>query len=202
MTRKRQNKVKRIKNAKIIFCEGVTEKNYFEMLKNKYNSKNIKVIDEGGLKAGKLVEKAISYLKKSGNKRKYSDGNVYVCFDRDNLSNEQMKRTISVANENHIKIIYSNPCFEYWLVSHFLKLEAALTASQLFTKLKENLYLEMDYENMKGYDLTEQYENKISFAEKNLNKITTKVINDNIINVAPYTNMHLYIKEIFNVDSL
>lgn len=202
MGRKRQPRF--IKKEKIIFCEGDTERLYFNMLKRKYNGStvSVKVINKHGQKGTKLISEAVNWIL---DHKKKIDGEVYVCFDDDSQKQDELLSSLKLAREHQIQIIYSKVCFEVWLLLHFqpaTSLMPWLEKQWLFDSLSKELAVD-HYEKLKATDLTAHYEDRIITADTNCQLLTkdqdlsSKVILDQV----PYTNLNLAITKIFEIDS-
>jgi hypothetical protein len=105
----------------LICCEGNTEKAYFENFKNVFriSSPKIEVITEetsfkGLIKRG--AKRRSEYSKEYSIKEE--DIEVWVVFDRDNYKENYLKLEQYAENEN-IKIAFSDPQFENFLIQHF-----------------------------------------------------------------------------------
>lgn len=205
-TRTRKKKHKHTNKQIIIYCEGFTEKHYFDMLKSKYSRSNITVKTESlGLTNQELVEKVIE--KKKRNK---SDLTIIV-FDYDDNPVNKIEKSFKLARENNIEIWYSNKCFEVWLLLHFqnlkdqnLKINAVISNLEKYTEV-ENW---KDYKNEKFEDLKEYFIDNVNLAYENAN-ITLQGDGDIChdyspfnIQKYPYTNIHFNLKKIFNVNKL
>ena len=123
-THKRKSVTREAYSRILIVCEGEkTEPIYFEEIRNHYklSTANIEICgDECGSDPKSVVQYAKTRYqeeKKAGNPFDL----VYCVFDRDEhatfdsaiqiIENATPKKTFSA--------IYSNPCFEYWLLLHF-----------------------------------------------------------------------------------
>jgi hypothetical protein len=105
-----------------IFCEGETEQNYFFKLKQDERIK-MQVKLSPNKDAPGIIEHAISYRK--SNSKDFEKGDfIYCIFDRDKnqtdkRGRDQIELAKNLAKANNIKIIFSNPSFEYWILCHF-----------------------------------------------------------------------------------
>ena len=109
-------KVKKLpqRNKFTIITNGKeSEKNYFEALRGTNRSIfNIDVKFENANPTG-LVESALCEKKTSNQ--------VWIVFDKDEISNEAVYNVIGIARENDIGVAFSNAAFEVWLLNHFKK---------------------------------------------------------------------------------
>lgn len=95
-----------------------TERNYFELLRSKHSIYDVKVEFNNSDPLG-LVGYAI---------RNFKDANQAWCvFDIDSsYKDNRLVPALKKAEENGIKIAYSNVAFEVWLISHFERCEKEL----------------------------------------------------------------------------
>ncbi|MEC1551565.1 RloB family protein [Bacillus haynesii] len=131
----------------LIVCEGTsTEVNYFNGIRRQINLPTlqieVKVLGVGKSKQ-ELVKHAIGYRNKTSKKVK----STWVVFDKDDLSNEDVDKTIKFAKDNNVNVAFTNACFELWLVLHFTKIDPnrQLTHKQLY-KLIEKKFNIVNYE--------------------------------------------------------
>ena len=138
------------KNKFYILTNGEqTEKNYFELLKAKHSIYEVKVEFVNADPLG-LVEYAI---------RNYKDANqVWCVFDIDNSHKDnRLVPALKKAEDNGIKIAYSNMAFEVWLISHFDRCEKELQVKDYpsilntYLKSKGVTYSKNDKELLKKY---------------------------------------------------
>jgi hypothetical protein len=114
----------------IILCEGEkTEPNYF----NSFPYRTKKVIGTG-MNTNSLVKEAIE-KKKLENIQK--NDHVWVVFDRDSFSNEQIDAAFQLADQYNIKCAFSNQAFELWYLLHYDYHDASLHRDQYSQKLTE-----------------------------------------------------------------
>lgn len=126
-----------------------TEKNYFELLKTKHSIYDVKVEFINADPLG-LVEYAI---------RNFKDANqVWCVFDIDNsYKDNRLVPALKKAEDNSIKIAYSNMAFEVWLISHFERCEKELQIKDYpvilnkYLKDKGVTYSKTDKELLKKY---------------------------------------------------
>lgn len=128
-----------------------TEKNYFEALKPKKSTYNVKVKFENADPL-RLVEYAEEYLNESNQ--------VWIVFDVDNTYKERrLEPALDRAKKIGIKCAFSNLAFEVWLISHFQKCEQELNSDghkqildkYLSGKKKGLLYEKNDINSLKKY---------------------------------------------------
>lgn len=147
-----------------IFCEGEkTEKLYFQKLKTKERIWiNVKVTSPGNTDAVGLVKQTLKY------KEQFIDGDyVYCVFDRDRNTDQKLCEAKKLAERNGIKLIFSNPCFEYWILCHFERLSTRCELPEIKDKLNHYMtnYSKTD---VRIYDKTESL---LSVAIENAKRV-------------------------------
>jgi len=111
-----------------IFTEGETEKNYFF----DFGLRSVRIRCLGGGGVRHLVSEAKCYMKQE----KYSDFDHYwLVFDKDNNSASDIQKALSTAKKNKISWCFSNPCFEIWLLLHFVYFLTSTTSQDLKTRI-------------------------------------------------------------------
>lgn len=110
---------KKLYDRVLIVCEGKkTEPNYFDDLVDRCKLSNAMVEVVGiGMDPSQLVAKAKRWEKEE---RRLGDSYdvVYCVFDRD--QHAHFKSASQDARDAGLKLARSWPCFEYWLVLHYL----------------------------------------------------------------------------------
>lgn len=158
-----------------IFCEGKTEKLYFDKLKfdRRISRLKIKSKESGYKNADGIIKESFDFMKKS---RDFQKDDLVVCvFDRDANTNEQLEKAKSLAEKNNILISFSNPCFEYWILCHYNYFSSSEEKDTLVGKLSK---LAKDYKNHDP-DLYSKTKDKISIAMSNAKRVREKHVNDN-----------------------
>lgn len=167
MTRRQLRRLKRTDKF-WIFCEGETGKNYFKKFKATQRIRRIDInpIVSQHKNPDGMVEEALKFMECSS----YQKGDLIACvFDRDNNTNNQFEKAKSLAGDD-IKLIFSNPCIEYWLLSHFIYSPSSYEPRELKDKISEYIpnYKESDLE------IYSKTKDKIDTAIKNTKKMTKK----------------------------
>ena len=127
----RRNTIREINTFFLIVCEGEkTEPLYFNSFPRKNTKKEIIEIeckDSGGkTSAMQVVNKAIELKNKSNNKY----DSIWAVFDKDQNAPETFHKAIEKAENENIKIAWSNEAFEIWYILHFQYLESSISRSQ------------------------------------------------------------------------
>ncbi|MFC5282100.1 RloB family protein [Pedobacter alpinus] len=120
----------------LIICEGKnTEPCYFEGFP--VPSKSV-IIERGCNTKNKLVDFAIKKSQEEENK----DREVWCVFDYDIKPDEaatqpqDFNSSIDKAEQNGLKVAWSNDAFELWFVLHYQELESNITREELYDILK------------------------------------------------------------------
>ena len=191
----------------ILFCEGNTEKYYFEYFADiinkdtgKYN--NIVIITQNaGGNAQKVLNYAEDFLKEEKNNRAYSAYGKYLIFDCDAPPN--IASVINIANKsvhNYILLV-SNHFFETWLLMHFEDIDIVLSKKKTFERLSDHLSTQYK-KARKG--LTREILQKgdinkaIDFAKKLDEKYLSDEINisNSIEKMNPYSNVYKLVEQL------
>lgn len=112
----RTRNLRPIKKIVYISCEGDAEEAYLIGLKNKFSQKATLKISNSKKTAAIDVVKNL----KTKFKSEYSSKDLKFCvFDFDENTEEQLETAKKIAQYIGAKVIFSNPCFEIWLLWHF-----------------------------------------------------------------------------------
>ncbi|RYJ39552.1 Abortive phage resistance protein [Flavobacterium anhuiense] len=189
MTKRPKNKFKEreLKSKVLILCEGLTEKNYFNALKEDLGLPKtiaVNVFQSNKVDCKGVVEEAIKKAKKEGFEE------IFVVFDHDN----QAKRdeAFKLAKTKNITVIFSSICFEGWYLLHYKNSTKAFTSeAELEKELKKCAGME-NYEknNFKHYSILKD---KITTAKSNAEKSRITVVQNNegtdVFDLNPFTNV-------------
>lgn len=201
--RKRKSKKLNLRPTVRIYCEGKTEENYFNMLKQKYHQANVSINSRYSIKVKAMARSGMALLHDVLENPKLNiQDKIYLVFDHDEHSQQELLECFDLAKKSKydITILFSNICFEVWILMHFEPVSAAYTRPQLFSKLSGKQYFNEEYSRNKGQKIN-ILRDKVSTAVKNANRISSP--NDEstkIIKKDPYTNVNLYLKDIFQTD--
>lgn len=130
----------------ILFCEGATEKYYFdyfaEILNNKkYNDMRV-VTESADGNAQQVLNYANEYMSNEDNQLKYGGYDRYLVFDCD--APPTIQRVIQDAKE--YELLVSNHFFETWLLMHFEDLEPTAKLGKKKTFEQLSIHLSFPYE--------------------------------------------------------
>lgn len=136
----------------LIFCEGCTEKNYFEFFKKRIKDKfsNIVIRTETvGSNARAVYNYAEQFLSDDKNSSQFVTYDKYLVFDCDAPKDILSAIMDAEKSVNEYQLLISNLLFESWLLMHLETLPAeTLKKSTIGKKLTDYLKLD-DYEKHK-----------------------------------------------------
>lgn len=146
--------------AILVVTEGVnTEPTYFEALRNAFASPSVELVPHGAGRGDpkKLTDAALEFRKnrrKDARDKKLSISQleyfdqIWIVFDTDVLTPQKRNDGIAYAKSKGVKVAYSEPCFEYWLLLHSA---AHYTTAQMQKCANVKPYLEKAF-GWSGYD--------------------------------------------------
>lgn len=186
-------------NTLWIFCEGHTEKRYFE---------NLRVTERLRLKikskvsdttAKQIVDEASKFIKS----KDFDDKrDIIACFfdkdDKTQNSNEILSQAKRQASDE-IMLAYSNPCFEYWILCHEgYYPSSSYNQDQVYNLVKTKLRLD----TKKELELYIKTKDNLEKAKTNAKKIQKKHEDNNIELISrestPLTLVYQLIEKIDN----
>ena len=178
-----------------IFCEGKTEENYFRQLiaLERIKGANVKVLNPRKTDSLGLVKEAISFK----NSKNFSKNDEIFCiFDIDDSSIKDIKGTIDLSKKHKIKLIISNPCFEYWILCHFEKYSSPISGREITSRLKKKF---RGYK--KGHvDLYYSIRGKTNNAIKNIKSVKKDLGKKKIRkNQNPSTDIHEFLQYLLSL---
>ena len=191
----RSRNLRALKKNIYISCEGDAEEAYLLGLKRKYQHKvTIRISNSDKTAAIDVVK---NLKEKFGSE--YSHDDLKFCiFDFDENTFEQLKIAQSKALKIGAEIIFSNPCFEVWLLWHFKNDFSIKTSREKLKNEIENLirpkyWACKQYPNL--YDLVaNNYEN----AKKNHSQRKKELERENCTLYSPVSNPYTNFEELIN----
>lgn len=192
-------KIKDTKPTIAIFCEGESEVSYFKMLMRKHRAGNVAahginvtVKAMGGCKGTNLVN---AVKKQLNHGKKINAEEVYLVFDRDDLTVADIQDCQTQARENGFKIIFSSVNFEIWILLHFEAVRRSYTKAELYNRLSDKNHFKQDYKRFKGSNYDQYLSDKVTTAMNNARQLNIDPAQ--LATSDPFTNVHLYLKAIF-----
>lgn len=196
----RRSRNLRIKPLIAIYCEGDSEKAYFEMLKRKYHGANVNTekisINKMGKQGLDLLVAASAKIKQLPRTKQIDQ--AYVVFDRDDLTIAELQKCARFAKQHHIKIIFSSINIEIWILMHFQAVTRAFTRRELNQLLSREKYFNTDYAKFKGQPYDDFLIDRVKTAKLNADKLL-EASTKPWYNRDPYTNINTFLSEIFDV---
>jgi len=184
----------------IIFCEGNTEKYYFDYFSEILNMNkftDVEVVTESvNANALTVLNFANEFLSLEENNRKFSAYGKYLAFDCDDP--KEIQAVITAAKD--YELLISNYLFEIWLLMHYEEVELKLSKQQIYQHLSE--YLNSPYRKGKKGIIREiirtgSIEKAIDNGIK-LEKVYEeqgKTIDKNIKEMNPFSNVYKVIEQ-------
>lgn len=172
MTRRVPRKLKR--TGKFwIFCEGSTEKRYFNNLRITERVKiHLVPMEAGVTRADQILHKAMRFYGNNftinGDSYDQKRDRIACVFDKDDNNTDDVFEWIRSTNIDTIILGYSNPSFEYWLLCHFgFFSSSSLDQNEVYRLVKEM----MGVDPKKDHILYKRTMMKLDEAKKNSKKI-------------------------------
>lgn len=162
----RNKKGRKEKRKVYILVEGETEQKYFDFLRQKLRLSNVKIRTLILNSSGRTwIDKAKRLLQNDPKLSRDKQTDVFVVFDKDEITVEELKAMFSKAVKENFTIGFSNITFEVWLVAHFEPMTSHLISKQ---GLKDKLsrYLQAKYIKANSDQLEKIIEN-LDVALKN-----------------------------------
>ncbi|MCX8506491.1 MAG: RloB family protein, partial [Alphaproteobacteria bacterium] len=203
----RRNQAKKSQAKKIlVVCEGKkTEVNYFDAIRQARNIPREQIVVKParyGTHPKNVIDSALTEAEGE------NFDAVYIVFDRDQHKDkegqfrqhltkiEQMNKSKS-WDKTRFSAILSIPCFELWLVLHFVKVNGVRTSDEMEKLLKHPDRLpNYDKSEVNHYDKTKH---KINDAEKNAQSLRDEHDRDHLeIDKYCYTNVDLLVRTLEN----
>lgn len=184
----------------IIFCEGKSEKYYFDYFaevirKSKYTDVEV-VLETADGNAQTVLNYACNFLADERNNRKFSNYAKYLAFDCDDPPNVQS--VIRAAAD--YELLLSNYLFEIWFLMHFEEVEKRLSKRETYRHLSEHLHSTYAKGN-KGKTREIIQNGSIEKAISNAQRLDDKYKRDgktvfsNIKEMNPYTSVYKLIEQ-------
>lgn len=188
----------------LIFCEGLTEKFYFDYFaqiinKNKYTDVQIEIQSAEG-NARTVLNFAAEFMNMEENIRKYTNYHKYLVFDCDDPPNIQQVILDMLFSDKDYSLLISNYLFEIWLLMHFELINEILSKRKIYQHLDE--HLKSEYKKASVGIIREIIQKgSVDEAIKNANileekyKSEGKLINGNIEEMNPYTSVQSLVEQ-------
>ncbi len=184
----------------IIFCEGKTEKYYFDYFaeiikKNKYTDVEV-VLETANGNAQTVLNFANEFMIDEKHNQKYSTYGKYLAFDCDDPPDIQ---TV-ILSANGYELLISNHLFETWLLMHFEDVNEKISKREIYQRL--SFHLQGDYskghkgktrEIVQNGNIEKAIDNARALEKKYSDR--GKTIFTNIKEMNPYTSVYKLIEQ-------
>lgn len=205
MRKNRKSIRRRPKKIIMILCEGdKTEPFYFNGIfnsnpsnKNNYTLWAYKPKDN----SPKGIVRAAKDDKTKAIRDKISEKDfvIWAVFDRN--GHEGIPEAFDMAEANEIRIVFSNICFEFWILLHYTRTRRPFSnCNELITYIKRHYDSEFEKRN----DHYEHLKQRIHDAICNGEWLNQQVQNDmntgsKVYELNPYTNAHNLVNFLYNL---
>lgn len=124
----------------IIFCEGKTEKYYFDYFaeiinQNKYTDVEV-ILETANGNAQTVLNCANNFMANEKHNQKFNNYGKYLAFDCDDPPNIQ---AVVSAAATEYELLISNYLFEIWLLMHFEDVEGKISKGKIYQRLSSHL---------------------------------------------------------------
>lgn len=188
----KKNKYKRSQGTKdkrevfLIVCEGEeTEPNYFKSFRMRKD-----VVVGAGANTVSVVERAIHERE---NHKKAPFDQVWAVFDRDSFPKERFNSALQLADNEGIKVAYSNEAFEIWYLLHFQYLDSAISRQRYKDMIEGHMKQEYKKNSPNMYD---ELEDKRETAIQNAENLLSKYNPPDPAEDNPSTTVHKLVNEL------
>lgn len=208
LSQQRVTAAKKLNIGKVIlFCEGNTEKYYFDYFaqiinknENKYNNVIIATEAANG-NAQTVLNHSIDFLSIEANNRLFSNYGKYLVFDCDAPQDIASVITQAKANTNNYHLLVSNHFFETWLLMHFEEVDEKLSKRKTYERLSSHLtsqYKKGQKGRTREIILNGDVEKAIENARTLENQYIQlgKSIYDSIDDMNPYSNVYTLVEQL------
>lgn len=176
----------------LIYCEGETERIYFEQMKI--------------LKRSKMVSVKIKNVKRSAIKlaqHAYRDSSyqpfdeVWIVFDKDDLLEWQLEEVNEFCAHHNIHIGYTNEAFELWLLLHFeqVNVSEVYPRALLNEKMEGHLQVARYFRNKGNAEVIAPIALRHEVAMANCQLMMSERNHDSRDN--PYCNLNEMMRKVF-----
>jgi len=143
VARTRRSQQRPLRTLVIIFSDGETEINYFELKKrNIHGNRNIRIetVPANIKSPSDYIKHVEGYIKAKSLSLNGQD-RIFSVFDIDTLSDSEMGRAqkrleLHKTLRSHMQFIHSNPDFEVWFLLHYRYIQDSLGPQEATTKLR------------------------------------------------------------------
>lgn len=131
----------------LLFVEWKSENNYFTKLLPRipYVGHWYTIITQKSQsKNHKIIQEMLLYIKN----HELDFKKKYLLWDKDVIDNNEFEKIISLAKKNNISVLFSNPCFEVFLLLHYKEFNCEQNNRWYYDELSR----EMQLNKLGGYE--------------------------------------------------
>ena len=170
-----------------LYTEGETEKIYFDALSSIVGIKDR--ISYSAKQVNKQGLELFYYVKRCYTRHNFetSPVKIVLVIDKDNTSLK------SLCEGSNYELVFSNKCFELWLLLHYERVTRTLDAKQLIEQLEHHLskeYIKTDKKTITA--ISRLYAQALSNSDH-----MASIVNNFDIN--PYTNVNGFLRTFFDI---
>lgn len=121
----------------LIVGDGHSEKRYFEDIRSYVNGYSLMPMVAGETGIGNIIEKIDGKLRYSNMDKSAGDRVVIVTDLDDRYTYSQMESLMDLCDRRGYELYLSNPCFESWLILHYIPNRKGGSAQDLVDRLKD-----------------------------------------------------------------
>ena len=191
----------------LIVCEdSKSSPDYFIKFRNELRLRSVNV-EICGKECGPAPISVIDFAKKRKEEVKTSSirdeyDEIFCVVDIDEHETDQ---AIQKARDNDLKIIISNPCFEYWYILHFERTGKSYSSRpKLYSSLKSHLNKHGYKHNKSGCDFFDVIYQRTETAIKNSNEILRSQYHNepDLRKCNPSTHVHRVVECMRNIAAM
>lgn len=191
----------------LILCEGYTEENYFKGLlsqakhRRKFASISVEIYKPKNNSPVGLVNKAKEEIKIAKHEKNPYNF-IWVVFDKD--GHAKISDAFEIARESNpeIKIAFTVPCFEFFVLLHFeKKTKPYKTCDEVISQIKKQNYI-VDYEKTANIFeiLLPNMDNGLNNSEWIINQFKDEIDNDkHLYDLSVYSNVHDLVNYLYSL---
>ena len=208
LSQQRVTEAKKLNIGKVLlFCEGNTEKYYFDYFaqiinsnENKYNNVIVTTEAADG-NAQKVLKHSVDFLSQEENNRLFVNYGKYLVFDCDAPEDISSVITQAASHPNNYHLLVSNHLFETWLLMHFEDVEETLSKKETANRLSDHLNAKYK-KGQKGRTREIILNGDVEKAIENARKLEKKydhlgkTIYNSINDMNPYSNVYTLVEQL------
>lgn len=176
-----------------IYTEGESEVLYLNYLKNLVGVRHHKrLVVKSKRKQGLDL---YYYVRKEYRKHDFvnSPTTIILVIDKDDTSTSDLKKLKKLCSESNFTLVFSNACFELWLLLHFERVTANLNREELKKRIEGRTGKKYKKTDKPMFEkIVRRYKQALANSEKMSAEILDFEQN-------PYTNVGELVKKYFNV---